>query len=375
MSFDDIFCQDKAISILSRAFAADRAAHAYVFAGPEGVGKYKTAREWAQVLLCSQTKARTSDLGRVYASCGTCDACKLWQGDAHPDFFHVYKELREYTAEGKGKTAPVDLPIDVIREFLIAKVSTRPTVSERKVFVVSEGEKLNTAAQNALLKVLEEPPAYCCIVLLCARLEKLLPTIKSRAQVVRFGPIDEAHISEALTRRGLAQDRALYFARLAQGSMGTACQWAELELAGAELFALKQGLVTAVTNMQPENAIDLGAQVLDNAKHVLEYWSKVDEATSRSDLNRRSLKTVVQMLLAVLDDAMRMPLALDRPLVNVDQERQIGVLARRMDPEQSADRIADCYEAMRWIEAGVNERLIFERLLLKIAGVGIMPGL
>jgi len=375
MSFEDIFCQDRAISILCRAFSSDKAAHAYVFAGPEGVGKFKTAGEWARLLLCSQTRAKQGELGQIHESCGTCASCQLWQGDAHPDFFHVYKELRQYTAEGKGKAAPVEFPIDVIREFLIAKVSTKPTISERKVFVVSEGEKLNTAAQNALLKVLEEPPDYCCIVLLCARLERLLPTIKSRAQVVRFGPIDEVHVCDVLTRRGLEKDRALYFARLAQGSVGTACNWTELELAGADLFSLKQGLVSALTGIQPADAIDLGAQLLDNAKHVLEFWTKADEETSRSDLKRRSLKTVVQMVLAVLDDAMRAALPMDRPLINADQQSEITRFAARNDPEQAAERIADCYEALRWIEAGVNERLIFERLLLKIAGVGIMSGL
>lgn len=375
MSFKDIFCQDRAISILGRAYASDKAAHAYVFAGPEGVGKFKTAGEWARLLLCSQVQANAGDLGQVYESCGTCSSCRLWEGDSHPDFFHVYKELREYTADGKGKAAPVELPIDVIREFLIAKVATHPTVSARKVFVVSEGEKLNTAAQNALLKVLEEPPAYCCIVLLCARLEKLLPTIKSRAQIVRFGPIDEAQVCEVLTGKGLEKDKALYLARLAQGSLGMACQWADLELAGAELFSLKQQLVSAVTGIQTADAVDLGAQLLESAKHILECWTKADKATSRSDLNRRSQKTVVQMVLAVLDDTMRMPLSMDRPYVNADQEREIARFARRIDPEQSADRIADCYEALRWIEAGVNERLVFERLLLKIAGIGIMPSL
>ena len=115
--------------------------------------------------------------------------------------------------------------------------------------------------------------------------------------------------------------------------------------------------------------------MLDNAKHVQEFWTTADQETSRSDLKRRALKTLVQMVLAVLDDAMRMPLHMDRPYINTDQESQISRFAARIDPEQAAERIADCYEAIRWIEAGVNERLILERLLLKIAGVGILSGL
>ncbi len=176
MSFKEIFCQDKAIDILQRAFASGKWAHAYIFAGPEGVGKFKTACEWAKLLLCEKPTVEND----FSDSCGSCRACQLFEAESHPDFNHIYKELREFTKDGKGKPPPVDLPIDVIREFLIAKVSTRPTLSQRKVFVVSEAERLNNASQNCLLKVLEEPPEYCFIILLCTRLEKLLPTTKSR---------------------------------------------------------------------------------------------------------------------------------------------------------------------------------------------------
>ena len=109
-----------------------------------------------------------------------------YDAGSHPDFNHVYKELLEFTEEGKDKKTPISFPIDVVREFVIAKASSKPTLSERKIFVVSEGEKLQDAAQNCLLKTLEEPPAYCFIILLCSRLDKLLPTIKSRCQIIRF---------------------------------------------------------------------------------------------------------------------------------------------------------------------------------------------
>jgi DNA polymerase-3 subunit delta' len=174
MSFKEIFCQDRAIELLQRAFHSNRAAHAYIFAGPEGVGKFKTACEWAALLLCHDPVV----VDGFAESCGKCRPCRLLEAGSHPDFNHIYKELREFTEDGKGKGPPVDLPIDVVREFLIAKVSIRPSFSQRKVFVVSEAQKLNASSQNSLLKVLEEPPLYCCIVLLCSRLDELLPTIK-----------------------------------------------------------------------------------------------------------------------------------------------------------------------------------------------------
>ncbi|HDZ68794.1 MAG TPA: hypothetical protein ENH43_00020, partial [Phycisphaerales bacterium] len=281
MSLKDIFCQDRAISILQRAFAANKLAHAYIFAGPEGVGKFKTAREWAKMLLCEnkivnreswvvnpplgvlalpQVRRTTNHEPRTtnheprttnheprttnhesrttnhepritnhesrttnFAdSCGSCQSCRLLEAGSHPDFNPVYKELRQFTKDGKEKKTPLDLPVDVIREFLIAKVPNRPTLSERKVFVVSEAEKLNASSQNCLWKVLEEAPEYCSIILLCTRLEKLWPTTKSRCQTIRFSTLDEERIIEKLKEMGIEETPAHYFARLAQGSLGRA---------------------------------------------------------------------------------------------------------------------------------------------------------
>ena len=371
MSFNEIFCQDRAIGSLFQAFGMDRTAHAYIFAGPEGVGKFMTAAAWADLLLCLQPASQ----GHGFEACGQCASCRAWEGHAHPDFFHIYKELREFTKDGKGKAAPVDMPVDVIREFLIGQVATRPTLSKRKVFVVSEAEKLNTSSQNALLKILEEPPSYCCIVLLCTRLEKLLPTTKSRTQIIRFGPVDHARIASHLQGLGLETEKAAYFAHLSEGSLGMACHWAELEKAGANLYEFKTRLVSQIVGLQLAQCLSLAEDLLAGGKSILDTWTSLDSATSRTDLNRRALKTVVSMVVGVLKDVMTLPLGLPDPCMNSDQMALIHQAALRMGPQEAAEKIAECFEAIRWIEAGVNERLIFERLLLRIAGSGILSGL
>jgi DNA polymerase-3 subunit delta' len=246
MSLKEIFCQDKTISILQRALASGKLPHAYIFAGPEGVGRFKTAREWSKMLLCESPVTENG----FADSCSSCQSCRLFEAGSHSDFSHIYKELREFTREGKNKPPPVDMPIDVIREFLIEKISNRPTLSQRKVFVVSEAERLNAFSQNSLLKVLEEPPEYCSIILLCTRLERLLPTTKSRCQVIRFSAVDEDRIIEKLKDAGLNQNQAKYFARLADGSLGLACQWARLQLADANLYQTKKKLVDVVSTCE-----------------------------------------------------------------------------------------------------------------------------
>ncbi len=123
-------------------------------------------------------------------------------------------------------------------------------MSERKVFIVSEAERLNRYSQNCLLKVLEEPPDYCTIILLCTRLEKLLPTIKSRCQIIRFGPVAEDRIIERLKQMGIKQEQAQYWAGLAQGSLGQALRWARLELADANLYETKKELIQSLSSYQ-----------------------------------------------------------------------------------------------------------------------------
>jgi len=363
MSFKEIFCQDKAIDILQRAFASGKWAHAYIFAGPEGVGKFKTACEWAKLLLC-QDPVIENDFAD---NCGSCKSCQVFEAGSHPDFNHIYKELREFTKDGKGKPPPVDLPIDVIREFLVEKVSTRPTLSQRKVFVISEAERLNDSSQNCLLKVLEEPPAYCSIILLCTGLDKLLPTTKSRSQIVRFGPIAEEQIIEKLQQMDIEEKQARYFARLAQGSFGTAQNWAKLELAEANLYETKKELVNSLANYEIADALSLAQKLLEKSKEIAGVWTELDNTVSKKDINRRAAKTLVRIIISALYDAMNLNITPTKEAINFDQEPQIKKLAGRFDVELSAEKISDCYKVMRWIESSVNEKLIFEKLLLNLA--------
>ena len=368
MSLTDIFCQDKAISILRRAHATGKSPHAYIFAGPQGVGRFKTAREWAKMLLCKNPLTENA----FTDSCGSCESCRMFEAGSHADFHLVYKELREFTTEGKGKPPPVDLPIDVIREFLIDKISARPTLSERKVFVISEAEKLNRFSQNCLLKVLEEPPDYCTLILLCTRLEKLLPTIKSRCQIIRFGSVAEEKIVQKLKGMGVKQKQAQFWARLAQGSLGQACNWAQLELADANIYQTKKDLINSLASYEYPNAERLAEYLLRESKNLAAAWADLDKTTSKTDINRRAQKTLVQIIISALHDAMMLNLPGTKRIVNFDQAEQIKASSEHFELEHLAEKIADCYKSLRWIESSVNERLIFEQMLLNLANSDIM---
>ncbi len=355
---------------MQRAYAAQRMAHAYIFAGPEGVGKFKTAGELARLLLCETPALEKTCGGDFTDSCGRCNSCRLFDAGSHPDFNHVYKELREFTKDGKGKAPPVDLPIDVIREFLIEKAPIRPAMSRRKVFVVSEAERLNDFSQNCLLKVLEEPPDYCCIILLCTRLDRLLATTRSRCQTVRFSTIDEGRIITHLRQMGLDETKAGYFALLSQGSLGRACEWGRLELAGAELYRTKKELIGSIADCDLAGVTELAEKLVSEGARIASVWTDLDNSTSRSDIVRRSQRTLIEMAISGFHDAMTLNITPEKGAINFEQGLEIEKLSRRFDAESSAERIADCYQMQGWIEAGVNGKLIFEQLLLKLADSG-----
>jgi len=366
MSLKEIFCQERVIEILQRSFAAGKTAHSYIFAGKDGVGKFKTACEFAKLLLCEKPVKQKD----FFNGCEKCPSCRAFDAGSHPDFHHIYKELREYTEEGKGKKTPVKVPIDVIREFLIEKVSNRPLQSGRKVFVVSEAEKLGIESQNALLKVLEEPPAYCCIILICTRLDRLFPTTRSRCQIIRFGPVDEGKIAEKLAEVGLDKRCSRYFARLADGSIGLAVVWARLELAGASFYETKKELINSLAGSEYADCLDLAQSFLGMSKQLAEVWSEMEEAISKSDINRRASKTVIQIIISALYDAMKLNVTPNRPIINFDQKQQIQKIADKFGAEQISEKINEAYRMLQWLDANVNEKLIFEHLLLKLVHSG-----
>jgi len=367
MSLKEVFCQARGISLLQRAFAGGRVPHAYIFAGAEGVGKFKTALEWGRLLLCKGPVVEDGDGGWA-DSCGSCESCRAIESGSHPDFNLIYKELIKFTRDGKDKKPPVKVPIDVIREFVVEKVSVRPALSSRKVYIISEAEKLNDSSQNCLLKVLEEPPEYCCIILLCTRMEKLLATTKSRCQIIRFGPVDEEIIFEKVREAGIGAEQGRYFARLAQGSLGLACRWAELEANEAGLYETKRGVVESVVGLEYADIPEVASSLLGISKGIAGVWAELEEGTSRKDINRKATQSVVRMVISVLYDAMKLRAAGEEGMINFDQRKLVERLAGRLGVEELAERISGCYEVLLWIEAGVNEKLIFEQLLFNLSG-------
>jgi DNA polymerase-3 subunit delta' len=216
VSFGTIFGQAAAVETIRRAYQADRLPHGLIFAGPAGVGKGTTARALAALLLCETPNAD--------APCGRCESCRVFEAGNHPDYHVVYRQLIRIE---KDKSKARDLPVDVIRDFLIAPAGRKASMGRAKVFVVEEADLMNPTAQNALLKTLEEPYGRTVIVLLTDQPGALLPTIRSRCQLVRFAALPESLVRKELEKRGVDPSIASVSSRLASGSLGVALKWVE----------------------------------------------------------------------------------------------------------------------------------------------------
>lgn len=188
---------------ISAAIAADKLSHCYLIAGPQGSGKHTLARFLAAAMEC------TAEPGR--RPCGACAQCRKAAAGTHPDVITVDDETRKTVGVERIRQARKDVYI-------------RPNEGRRKIYVFPRAADMNPSAQNALLKVIEEPPAYAAFLLLADSAERLLPTIRSRAVRLQLAPLPEAVCLQALRRRNPEQSEqaVLEACRRSEGFLGRA---------------------------------------------------------------------------------------------------------------------------------------------------------
>jgi DNA polymerase-3 subunit delta' len=320
--------QPLAVRLLRRAVETGKVAHAYLFAGPTGVGKRTVARLVAQALLCRAPLPGGEP-------CGRCSACVRLtvEPPTHPDLHLV---------EPDGRF----IKTDQMRE-LQGALWSRPSEGGRAIALIDGADKLNPEAGNRLLKLLEEPPSYAVLILLAENLAGVLPTILSRCQIVNFAPLTTDEMVGPLSRlTGLPADRARLVAALSGGSLGRAVAMAE-DPAVAE----RRDLTYRLLQRLPE---------LDDVELLGE-----SEALEKQ---KEGLEPLLEMLTVWLRDVLLLEQMGSTALVlNADRQADLVQLTRQYGPEQLLRMLAAVTDLRVQQRRNVNARLALDLLLLRLA--------
>jgi DNA polymerase III subunit delta' len=330
--------QSQAATILRRALAAGRIAHAYLFEGPAGVGKRSAAVGLAMALNCD---ARAEAEARGDSACGACDACRRIEAGLHPD-------VPTFAPDG------TQIVIGQAQE-IVALGQRRPHEARARVIIVDDADRLNANASNCLLKTLEEPLPGNHLILVTPAPDRLLGTILSRTQRVRFRAVSVETLRELGARRGIEPDHARVAAILANGSVAR--------------------FVELVTNTEDDGARDAAA-VLRVAARGRGISSILDAAAGLGDKDTKAtLPGALALLARLYRDAVVISAGAPELAALGDADASGAPDKREGDPsappvELSLSALGRSLEAILDAEAAlaanVNAVMAVEALLLRL---------
>ena len=370
MSVWDSLSGSRTATGLARQLAGDEVAHSWLLLGPPGAGKRVAAVAMAAAVNCPQEPG---------VGCGHCSSCERIARQRHPDVHHVVPE------------GPL-IAVDQIRESVIPEAARSPFEGRRKVFIIEEAERMNDAAQNSLLKTLEEPQPDTMFVLISDREDELLETIRSRCRVVRLEPLSSDRVIEILESQGATPEQARVAASIAGG---------DPELARRVAFDGNVGERRSLWASIPARlesavaALDAAAEVVDQARkaakdrereqkqEVVELAEALGEgrgtAAARNALAKRHKREVrraeeealgeaLDFLATFYRDVLAARNGADATLVNADLVDQLRGWAEG-DVADIALLCASerCIEARESLTHNANVPLAIESALLEVA--------
>lgn len=314
-----------AVDMLKKHVTHGTTRHAYLFAGPPGLGRRTLALRFAQALNCP-TPVEPG------VPCGECRTCKQIESMQQPD-------LTVIQADAEGGVMKVDQIRDARRTLTL-----KPYQSNYRVALFLRFHEANDSASNALLKTLEEAPSYAVLVLTADNPEQLLPTIVSRCEVLRLRPLKLEEVRAALEDKGFETNHSRLIAHISGGRYGYARRLLESE---------------SLLNEREERLNDL--QTLLSASRV-EKFSYADKLSKDKD----SMRRVILIWLSYWRDVMLRTAKAETPLVNVDRNMEIEDVAHRMDLPSTRIVVNGLENTLEKMEKNVNSKLLAEVLLLDL---------
>jgi len=316
MAFKDILGNERQKKILKRALEKGRLPHSMLFCGNEGIGKKSLAVELAKALNCQRKKDDACDI---------CRSCKTIERASFPDVMIISPEKNV-------------IKIDRMR-ILKHTAYLKPMVGRKRVFIVVEAERMNEEAANSLLKILEEPPLFSHIILVTSNPEIIMPTIKSRCQILSFQPISREDIEKILVEKGVERDRAKILSLLVRGNLKKALEvdWEEIQA-------------------QRERAWDIFLSLVEKRKMA----SFLQNFTSSLGQEREELEQILEILSSYCRDLILIKEGGDPCLMmNPDYAEKLNKAAAYLSTEKSLE----CLEEMEYVLYGLQRNLNTNLLL------------
>jgi len=314
-----------AVDMLKKHVVNGTTRHAYLFAGPPGLGRRSLALRFAQALNC-QTPITTG------IPCGQCRDCKQIEAMQYPD-------LSVVQADSEGGTLKVDQIRDARRSLTL-----KPYVANYRVALFLRFQQANDNAANALLKTLEEAPSYAVLILTADNPEQLLPTIVSRCEVLRLRPLNIEAVQKELESRGLEIGQAKLIAHISGGRFGYALRLIEND----SLLEKRDQRLNDLLTLIPASRVEKFA-----------YADKLAK-------DKESMRQAILIWLSYWRDVMLRTARAESPLVNVDRNMEIEDLADRMDLSSARRVVSGLENTLEKMERNVNSRMLAEVLLLDL---------
>lgn len=322
MAFADILGHERIIEVFKRAIGSGKTSHSYIFEGIQGCGRKKIALALIQTLFCESGKDD---------ACDTCPSCRKVISGNHADI-HRIEPLPDKR----------DISIDQLRE-MQRELALRPYEAPRKACILEPAERMSVNAANSLLKTLEEPPGNAIIILLTENADMLLPTIRSRCQLVRFAPLSPEHVRQLLEQNGMDEAASATLAQMSGGSLKHA-----LEMDNESLGERRELLLKHLKQIN----LDRIATVFDAAEEL--------------GGNREKTLETLDLLISFFRDMIHL-VAGGNDIINTAIRPALDSLSRGLTLERVLQMTGEAMDTRRAVQRNANTKLALDHLFIKLA--------
>lgn len=328
MLFDEIVGQDAPLNTLRRALTNQRIAQAYLFDGPSGVGKQKLALAMASTVICTKNPS----------GCGKCETCRRIANGNHPD-------VRIFEPRKDGSR---NIPVEFVRELILPFARFAPFEAKAAFIVFPQADvsfpPQYAEAANSLLKTLEEPRPNLHFLLLSERPDRLLSTIRSRCQRIRFNRLSKPTLQKILKKEGVPDSTAHAAIALAYGRADRAIEFSEQQKA-EKLLHMAMRIDSTIEDRKPGPLLDLG------------------EELARSEEIHTTLETLALFYRDVAVASLGLP---SDQLSFLNQTDTIQKRATKLDARSAAGRVEVIYRTCEYLERNANIELCLDAMLFEL---------